>query len=382
MRCLQAMGACIEPGQEPGSAVVYGTDHGLQEPQDILDAGNSGTSMRLLSGLLAAQPFTSVLTGDDSLRSRPMGRIVQPLKIMGAQIMGRNGDTLAPLTIRGGELRGIEYTMPVASAQVKSSIMLAGLSANGETMLHQPAESRDHTERMLAAMGAPVKADGLSLVLRPARLSAVDIAVPGDVSSAAFWLVAGLCHPNARIVVRNVGINPGRMGIIEALQDMGAGSSLRLIEERTVGGEPVADLVVESGRLTGIEIGGDIIPRIIDELPVLAVAACFAEGTTVIRDAEELRVKESDRIETTVGQLKGLGARIEARPDGMVIQGTGRLKGAACQSHGDHRLAMAMAVAGSLAQGETIIYGADAATVSYPDFWQHLVQLSGNSESA
>jgi 3-phosphoshikimate 1-carboxyvinyltransferase len=377
VRCLKAMGARIESGREPGAAVVYGTGHELQEPQEILDAGNSGTSMRLLAGLLAAQPFTSVLTGDDSLRARPMGRIVQPLKIMGAQIKGRNGDTLAPLTIRGGGLQGIEYTMPVASAQVKSSIMLAGLSANGETILHQPAKSRDHTERMLAAMGAPVDADGLTLRLRPARLRAVDIAVPGDVSSAAFWLVAGLCHPNARIVVRNVGLNPSRMGIIEALRSMGAGPNLRLTEERTVGGEPVADLVVESGNLTGIEIGGDIIPRIIDELPVLAVAACFAEGATVIRDAEELRVKESDRIETTVCQLKSLGARIEARQDGMVIQGTGRLKGAACKSHGDHRLAMALAVAGSLAQGETTIYGADAAAVSYPDFWQHLAQLCG-----
>ena len=380
MRCLKAMGVRIEQGQETGAAVVYGTGLELQEPQDILDAGNSGTSMRLLSGLLAAQPFTSVLTGDDSLRTRPMGRIVRPLKSMGAQIMGRNDDTLAPLTIRGGDLQGIEYTMPVASAQVKSSIMLAGLSAAGDTILHQPAKSRDHTERMLAAMGAPVVADGLTLRLQPARLRAVDIAVPGDVSSAAFWLVAGLCHPNARIVVRNVGLNPSRIGIIEALRAMGAGSSLRLMEERTVGGEPVADLVVESGHLTGIEIGGDLIPRIIDELPVLAVAACFAEGTTVIRDAEELRVKESDRIETTVCQLKSLGAKIEARQDGMVIQGTGRLKGAACQSHGDHRLAMALAVAGSLAQGETTIYGADAATVSYPDFWQHLARLCGQGQ--
>ena len=378
MRCLKAMGVGIEAGQLPGAAVVYGTDHGLREPTDILDAGNSGTSMRLLFGLLAAQSFTSVLTGDDSLRARPMGRIVQPLKTMGAQIMGREGDTLAPLTIRGGALQGIEYTMPVASAQVKSSIMLAGLSANGETILHQPAHSRDHTERMLAAMGAPVKAEGFTLVLQPARLRAVDIAIPGDVSAAAFWLVAGLCHPNARIVVRNVGLNPSRIGILEVLQAMGAGSNLRLTEERTVGGEPVADLVVESGQLKGAEIGGDIIPRVIDELPVLAVAACFAEGTTVIRDAGELRFKESDRIDTTVGELKKLGARIEAQPDGMIVQGTGHLKGAACQSHGDHRLAMALAVVGTLAEGETTIDGADAAVVSYPDFWQHLAQLSSD----
>ena len=380
MRCLKALGSRIEPGQEPGTAVVYGTDNGFREPTDILDAGNSGTSMRLLSGLLAAQAFTSVLTGDDSLRARPMGRVVQPLKKMGAQIMGRNSDTLAPLTIRGGALQGIEYTMPVASAQVKSSIMLAGLSADSDTILHQPSHSRDHTERMLAAMGAPVEADGLTLVLRPARLRAIDIAVPGDVSAAAFWLVAALCHPNARVAVRNVGLNPSRIGIIEALQAMNAGSSLRLTEERTVGGEPVADLLVESGQLTGIEIGGDMIPRVIDELPVLAVAACFAEGTTVIRDAGELRFKESDRIDTTVCELKNLGARIEGTQDGMIIQGTGRLNGAACQSHGDHRLAMALAVAGTLALGETTVYDPDAAVVSYPDFWQHLAQISGNGD--
>jgi 3-phosphoshikimate 1-carboxyvinyltransferase len=380
MRCLKALGAVIEPGQQPGTVVVRGAGQGLGEPADILDAGNSGTSMRLLSGLLAGQPFLSVLTGDGSLRTRPMGRVVQPLQQMGAQILGRSDNTLAPLIIRGRSLRGIEYTMPVASAQVKSSIMLAGLSADGDTILHQPALSRDHTERMVMAMGAAVEADGLTLVLHPARLNAVDIAVPGDISSAAFWLVAGLCHPNARIVARGVGLNPSRTGILEALQAMGAGANLRLVEERTAGGEPVADIAVQSGALKGIELGGDIIPRILDELPVLAVAACFAEGTTVIRDAGELRVKESDRIETTVSELRRLGAQIEARPDGMVIQGNGRLSGAACQSHRDHRLAMALAVAGVLAGGETAIDGADDATVSYPGFWKHLAQLCGGDE--
>ncbi len=299
---------------------------------------------------------------------------------MGASIIGRKGDTLAPLAISGGGLRGIEYTMPVASAQVKSSIMLAALSAEGETVLHQPAKSRDHTERMFSAMGAPVQSDGLTLTLRPAQLQAVDVAVPGDISCAAFWLVAGLCHPSARVTLRNVGLNPGRTGIIHALQEMGAGPNLRIVEERTVSGEQVADVSVQSGPLKGTEIGGAIIPSLIDELPALAVAACFAEGVTVIRDAGELRVKESDRIATTVGELKRLGASIEAREDGMVIHGTGSLQGAACQSHGDHRLAMSLAVAGLLAQGETIIHGADAASVSYPGFWEHLDQLSGSEQ--
>ena len=380
MRCLIALGAKIEAGQQPGAVTVHGSDHQLGEPADILDAGNSGTSMRLMCGLLATQPFTSVLTGDGSLRSRPMGRVVKPLKDMGAQIMGRDHDNLAPLTVRGGALRGIEYTMPVASAQVKSSIMLAGLSADGDTVLHQPAHSRDHTERMLGAMGATVETQELTLLLRPSRLRAVDIVIPGDISSAAFWLVAGLCHPNARVTVRGVGLNPSRAGIIEVLQAMGAGPRLSLVEERTMGGEPVADLVIESGQLKGIEIGGDIIPRVIDELPVVAVAACFAEGTTVIRDAEELRVKESDRIETTVRELGRLGAKIEARQDGMVIQGTGRLSGGVCESHGDHRLAMALAVAGLLAQGTTTVHGADAAAVSYPSFWEHAAMLSGEGE--
>ena len=377
-RCLLGLGVNIENGQEPGSVTVHGAGPVLREPPDILDAGNSGTSMRLLSGLLAGQPFMSVLTGDGSLRTRPMGRVVQPLKQMGAQIMGRRDDTLAPLVVRGGSLRGIEYTMPVASAQVKSCLMLAALYASGPTILHQPALSRDHTERMITAMGAEVQANGLDLVVHPGCLKAVDVAVPGDISSAAFWMVAGLCHPNARVLVRDVGLNPSRIGIIQALQAMNAGDGLKLMNERIQGGEPVADLEVTSHDLTATEIGGDIIPRIVDELPILAVAACFARGTTVIRDAQELQVKESDRIATTVGELRKLGARNEARDDGMVIHGAGRLVGGACQSHGDHRLAMSLGVAGLLAKGETVVRDAQAATVSYPEFWQHLESLAGH----
>ena len=375
--CLRAMGVSIDPLREPGSFHVSGPGANLGEPADMLDAGNSGTSMRLLSGLLAGQDFLSVLTGDGSLRSRPMGRVVQPLQQMGAEIMGRNGNTLAPLAIRGGSLRSIEYEMPVASAQVKSCLMLAGLSAAGPTVLHQPALSRDHTERMMTAMGARVETDGLALTLHPTELQAVDVAVPGDISSAAFWMVAGLIHPNARVTITGVGLNPSRAGIIDALQMMGAGDALRLENERVEGGEPVADVVASSGSLKGIDLGGDIIPIMIDELPVLAVAACFAEGDTIIRDAAELRVKESDRIATTVSELTRLGGRLEPRDDGMVIHGVGKLSGAAVESHDDHRIAMAMAVAGLAASGDTVIHGAEDASVSYPTFWEHLAALTG-----
>ena len=377
MRCLQAMGVSIEPAGAPGSYRVKGRGPELQEPCDILDAGNSGTSIRLLSGVLASQSFVSVITGDGSLRTRPMKRIVQPLKKMGAQIMGRKDDSLAPLVVRGGGLRGIEYDLPMASAQVKSAIMLAGLSAAGETVIHQPALSRDHTERMVAAMGGMVEEDGLDLVIHPASLKAVNITVPGDISSAAFWMAAALCHQDSRILIRGVGMNPSRTGIVDVLQQMGAGPGLLLVDQRTEGGEPVADILVTHAELHGVEIGGDMIPRLLDEIPILAVAACFASGDTVIRDAAELRVKESDRVATTVAELSRLGANIEAREDGMVIHGkgtggTGKLKGAECQSHGDHRLAMSMAVAGLLADGETTVHGAADASVSYPEFWQDL----------
>ena len=376
MRCLQAMGVGIEPAGVPGSYTVKGQGPQLTEPEDILDAGNSGTSMRLLSGILASQSFVSVITGDGSLRSRPMQRIVQPLKQMGAQILGRQDDSLAPLVVRGGSLQGIEYDLPMASAQVKSAIMLAGLSASGDTVIHQPALSRDHTERMVLAMGGKIEENDLDLVIHPAELNAVDITVPGDISSAAFWMVAGLCHPNARILIQSVGLNPSRTGIVDVLQAMGAGDSLQLVDQRTEGGEPVADILVTSTELHGVEIGGDMIPRMLDEVPILAVAACFATGDTVIRDAAELRVKETDRIATTVEELTRLGAKIEPREDGMIIRGrqagASELTGADCESHGDHRLAMSMAVAGLLASGETTVHGAADASVSYPEFWQDL----------
>ncbi len=377
MGCMRAMGVDIQPSGQPGAVTVQGSGWDLEEPDDALDAGNSGTSMRLLSGILAGQPFLSVINGDASLRTRPMGRIVQPLQQMGASVMGRRNDTLAPLTIRGGSLNGIEYQLPVASAQVKSCIMLAALAAQGDTIIHQPALSRDHTERMVSAMGGTVVSDGLTLVVQPAELSSADIAVPGDISSAAFWLVAGLCHPQARILVKGIGLNPSRTGIIDALQAMGAGEGLKLLDQRVEGGEPVADLLVTPADLSGTEVGGDMIPRILDEVPVLAVAACFAEGDTIIRDAAELRVKESDRIATTVSELTKMGANIEAREDGMVIHGSGGLTGAACKSHRDHRLAMALGVAGLISRGTTTIDGAEDASISYPGFWEDLALLSG-----
>ncbi len=374
LRCLRQLGVSIT-GQAPSIIISEGTLSGgpLQEPNDVLDAGNSGTTMRLLAGVLAGQPFLSVLTGDRSLRSRPMDRVVAPLRLMGATIQGRRGDTLAPLAICGGGLRGIRYALPVASAQLKSALLLAGLSAEGETVLEQPTRSRDHTERLFAAMGVPVEEQGLTLTLRPGRLRAVDVTVPADISSAAYWLVAGVCHPDAQVRVRGVGVNPSRTGILEVLKAMGADIT---VEERPAqGGEPVADLVARSSTLRAVDIGGELVPRLVDEVPVLALAACFARGTTTIRDAQELRVKESDRLRTTARELVRLGARIEELPDGLRITGGAPLSGAVCRSYSDHRLAMTLGVAGLLASGTTTVRGAQAAAVSYPSFWTDLKGL-------
>ena len=377
LRCLRGLGARIErhsPCSVGRAAECFEIEgrgpEGLREPASVLNAGNSGTTMRLLSGLLAALPFFSVITGDRSLRSRPMNRIVRPLVQMGATVMGRSADSLAPLAIRGGGLRGIDYTLPVASAQLKSCLLIAGLLAEGETRIRQPAASRDHTERMMAAMGADLEEEGLNITLRPSQLSPMDVRVPGDASGAAYWLVAGCTHPEARITVKGVGINPSRAGALDVLKAMGA--RIKMENVREDGGEPSADLVVESSRLEATEISGDMIPRVIDELPVLALAACLARGATVIRDAQELRVKESDRVRATVLGLSRLGARIEERPDGMVIHGGAPLKGAECQSFGDHRIAMTMGIAGLLASGETTVVGAEAVGASYPEFWDTL----------
>jgi len=377
--CLRALGVewSLDVGGSLGTVLrVHGVGRGgLRESEEVLDARNSGTSMRLLAGVLAAQPFFSVLTGDGSLRTRPMGRVVAPLREMGAQVWGRGDGAYPPLAVRGGELTGISYRMPVASAQVKSALLLAGLYARGETAVEEPAPTRDHTERMLRAMGARLSQERGVVRIEPleGELAPLDLRVPGDISAAAFWMVAAALHPDAELHLPGVGVNPTRSGIIEVLRAMGA--DLEVAEEREQGGEPVADITVRSSRLGPAEVSGDLVPRLIDEVPVLAVAAALTPGRTVIRDAAELRVKESDRIATTCGELRRLGARVEELPDGLVIEGVQSLSGAPCQSHGDHRLAMALGVAGLLAQGETVIEGAEAAEVSYPAFWQDLERL-------
>ena len=372
--CMRALGVGIERGKSGGLLIKGVGDKGLKEAEDVLSAENSATTMRLLTGLLAAQSFVSIITGDKSLRSRPMDRVIQPLRLMGAQIWGRSGDTRAPLFIKGGQLHGIRYSLPVASAQLKTALLLAALFARGETVVVEPIPSRDHTERMLKAMGAKIKARGNTITISPSSLKAVDVAIPGDLSSAAFWLVAGAIHPQAELRVRNAGINPTRSGILDVLKLMGADVTVE--NQRVVSGEPVADLSVKSSHLSGIEIGGELIPRVIDEIPLIAVAASVARGKTVIREAQELRVKETDRISATVKELSKMGVDVAELPDGMVIRGSKKLRGAACDSHGDHRLAMMLGVAALVAEGETEIDNAEAVNISYPRFWQDLRRLS------
>lgn len=334
----------------------------------MLDCGNSGTTIRLLVGLLAGQNFTSFLTGSEQIRRRPMGRVVKPLRGMGADILGRQDGNYAPLGIRPARLRGVEYDLPVASAQVKSCVLLAGMYANGLTVVREPGPARDHTERMLMAMGAPVTVVGRSVTSEsPTQpLKPLDITVPGDMSSAAFLLVAACIVPDSRITVTGVGINPTRTGIVDALQAMGAQISYH--NERMQAGEPVADIEVMSGPLRGAQFGGTHIVTMIDELPVLAVAATQAEGCTIVRNAEELRVKETDRIATTVSELRKMGARIEPTHDGFIIDGPTPLQAAPTEAHGDHRLAMALAVAGLVAAGGATVFGSEVTGDSFPGF--------------
>jgi 3-phosphoshikimate 1-carboxyvinyltransferase len=377
--CFRALGAEISE-LNAELVRVRGVGRGqLSEPADVLNAGNSGTTIRLMLGLLAGQKgrFFSV-TGDASLRSRPMSRVVKPLREMGAQIWGRQNDSLAPLAIAGQQLRPIHYRSPIASAQVKSCILLAGLLAEGQTTVTEPALSRDHSERMLKAFGAEISTDPETYsvtVTGPAQLQGQPVVVPGDISSAAFWLVAASIVPDSELIIENVGVNPTRTGILDALDLMGA--DIAQENPRVVAGEPVADLRVRYRPLEACQIGGDIIPRLIDEIPILAVAAAFAKGTTVIRDAAELRVKESDRLSVMAAQLSRLGVRVTELPDGLEIAGGAHLTGTEVDSQDDHRVAMSLAIAGLMATGTTTINRAEAAAISYPNFTPTLQQICG-----
>ena len=372
--CFRKMGVQIEVGADH-DVTVHGVGlHGLQKPSARLYTGNSGTTTRLISGILAGQPFATTLTGDASIEKRPMGRIIRPLREMGADITGVD-DKFCPLSIGPGHLHGIAYTLPVASAQLKSAILLAGLYADGPTTVIEPAPSRDHTERMLRALGCRVDTDGCRITVSPPeKLTARDVAVPADISSAAFFLVAGAIVPGSCVTIQGVGVNPTRDGVLEVLRSMGADITLSNLRDD---GEPICDITVRASALHGTEIGGALIPRLIDELPVLAVAAACAQGETVIRDAAELKVKESNRIAAMVTELTRAGADVTETDDGMVIRGGRPLHGAAFQTYHDHRIAMSMAVCALVCQGESEIADDGVVAISYPDFFDALRRLGG-----
>ena len=351
---------------------------GLCPPGKVIDCGNSGTTMRLLSGVLAGRPFVTTLDGDVSLRQRPMQRVIDPLARMGAQVLSRNGEGVAPLEIRGGNLRGIHYILPIASAQVKSAIVLAGLQAEGVTVVEEPQKSRDHTEIMAQAFGVKLKVEGeRSVVVEGGqRLSARDVRVPGDLSSAAFFLVAAAAILGSDLVIRGVGCNPTRSGVIDVLRRMGAG--IEMTRQREEAGEPVADLRIIGKKLRGVEIGPEMVARTIDEYPVLSVAAALADGVTTICGAKELRFKESDRIAAMTRELRSLGVQAEEREDGMKIEGRSRLQGAQLSSYGDHRVAMALAVAGLSSDGGVEIDDSACVDISFPGFFDLLEGVSAS----
>ena len=367
--CFRKMGIDIDINGE--NVTVHGNGlRGLKKPDEMLYTGNSGTTTRLLCGILAGQNFDTSITGDVSIQKRPMGRVVKPLSMMGAKIENE----YCPLYITGTKLHGIDYKMPVASAQVKTAIILAGLYADGETVIHEIEKSRDHTELMLSAMGADLTVDNLDITVKPTNaLTAVNVDVPGDISSAAFFLVLGAIMPNSQITVTNVGINPTRTGIIDVLKDMGADITLENVH--TSAGETVADITVRSSSLKGTTVGGDIIPRLIDELPIIAVAAVFADGQTVIKDAQELKVKETNRIRAIVDEFNKCGIDITETDDGMIINGGKSIHGADFKTYGDHRMAMSLTVLAQLADGESTLDDSDCACVSYPTFFDDFYKL-------
>jgi len=372
--CFQKMG--IEISNDNSGITIQGKGlDGLSAPTGILDVGNSGTTVRLISGILAGQSFSCELTGDESIQSRPMGRIITPLSQMGADITSIHSNQCAPLAIHGQQLNGIHYHSPIASAQVKSCILLAGLYADSETGVTEPYLSRNHTELMLKHFGADIKTKQTTVTVEPKpRLVGCDIVVPGDISSAAYFIAAALIVPGSELLIKNVGINPTRDGILRVCQDMGA--NITLLNTVHSAGEPVADLLVKHSSLKGTVIEGEIIPALIDELPVIAVLASYAQGTTIIRNAEELKVKESNRLDIIVQELSAMGADIAGTDDGMIIHGGRPLTGAAVDSRLDHRIAMSFAVAGLAAEGATEILRSDCVAISYPDFFKDLVHLS------
>lgn len=373
IECFRALGIHIEVNEK--KVLVHGKGLlGLSQPSNVLDVGNSGTTIRLMTGILSAQSFSSDITGDASIQKRPMLRVVDPLREMGAKIDGKEGGKYCPLHIEGQALKGIHYNLPVASAQVKSAILLASLYAAKETTVIEPAPSRNHTEIMVNYFGGNITQKGNAIISSPVKkLTGQYIEVPGDISSAAYFIAAALILPNSELLIQNVGVNPTRDGIITVFKHMGG--NIELINQRTQCGEPVADILVRSSNLHGIEIGGSLIPKLIDEIPVIAAAACYAEGTTNIKDAGELKVKESNRIQTMVSELKKMGASIVETDDGMIIEGNGTLKGAEVESYHDHRVAMSLAIAALKAEKETNILNSGCVSISFPDFFSYLEKL-------
>lgn len=371
--CFRKMGVSIEQNGE--EVTVHGNGlHGLKKPLEALDVGNSGTTTRLISGILAGQEFETMLSGDESLNKRPMGRIMKPLSKMGAKISSVNDNGCAPLKIEGTKLQAIHYDSPVASAQVKSCVLLAGLYADGKTSVTEPALSRNHTELMLRSFGVEVTSQETTAEITPPKeMIAADIVVPGDISSATFFIVAGLITPNSCIRLKNVGINPTRDGILRVCKDMGADITLENVVEN--GGEPMADILVKTSKLKGTVIEGEVIPTLIDEIPVIALLAAFAQGETVIKDAAELKVKESDRIALTVDHLVKMGVDAQATDDGMIIRGGNPLHGASIYCNYDHRIAMTFSIAGINADGETVIEDSECVDVSYPTFYEQLKMI-------
>ncbi|MBU1291247.1 3-phosphoshikimate 1-carboxyvinyltransferase [bacterium] len=372
--CMQALGVKIELDVDNSVNIKGKGLYGLQEPKDILDVGNSGTTVRLLAGLLSGQNFYSVLNGDNSIRKRPMKRVAQPLRLMGADIWGREDGHFAPLSIRGSKLNPFQYTLPVASAQVKSALLLAGLYATGETVIREHLSTRDHTERMLEIMQADIKISPPEIKIKGGtELRSTDIFIPGDISSAAYFIAAASILRDSRIIIKQVGVNPTRTGIIEILKKMG--TKIDILNYQIKSNEPQADLMIEYSKLKGVEIKKENVPFLIDELPLIAVVATQAQGKTVVSGARELRVKESDRIKAIVSELKKMGADIEEEEDGFTVNGPTRLQGAVCESYNDHRIAMSLAVAALLAEGKTVIKNSECIDISFPGFENTLQNL-------